>query len=166
MCRMKILKQMLLLKLFVPHLLGILAPDTTYPGNTCAAAGAETSFSLISALGVKAGGRTEHLPAAVQGSHCRQYFGLSKQPVRVQLHSADSLKNEHCACSLEFLSVFPGTLSPYMQTHLSEMLQQTSYLLRRLWMQQANFFLMHLLESRGKTKRERLKEEIIAHPKV
>ena len=112
----------------------------TYPGNTHAAAGAETSFSCMPALGVKAGGRIEHLPVAVQGSHHRQLFGLSKQPVRVQLHSADSLKNEHCACSLEFLSVFPGTFSPYMQTLLSEKLQETSYLLSKLWMQQASFF--------------------------
>lgn len=141
MSRMKkILKQVFLLELFVPHLLGILASDMTYPGNMRAAAGAETSFSWMPALGVEAGGRTECLPAAVQGSHHRQCFGLSKQPVRVQLHSSDSLKNEHCSCSLEFLSLFPGTFSPYMQTHLSEKLQETSYLLGKLWMQQASLF--------------------------
>lgn len=161
----KILKQMFLLELFVPNLLGILAPDTTYPGNMRAAAGAETSFSWIPALGIKAEGRTQRLPAAVQGSHHRQRFGLSKQPVRVQLRSADSLKNEHCACSLEFLSVFPGTFSPYMQTRLSEKLQETSSLLRKLWMQ-GQVFLRHLLETLGKTMRGRLKEEITADSKV
>lgn len=100
-----------------------------------AAAGAETSSSWMPALGAKAGGRTKRLPAAVQRSHHRQRFGLSKQTVRVQLHSADSLKKEHCACSLEFLSVFPGTFRPYMQTHFSGMLREISYLLRKLWMQ-------------------------------
>lgn len=106
----------------------------TWPGNKPAAAGAETSFRWMPGLGVKAGERTEYLPAAVQGSHHRQRFGLPKQRVRVQLHSADSLKNEHCTCSLEFLSAFPGTFSPYMQTRLSEKLQETSSLLRKLWM--------------------------------
>lgn len=39
---------------------------------------------------------------------------LSKQPVSL---SADALKNERYACSLEFLSVFPETPAPHMKTH-------------------------------------------------
>jgi len=100
--------------------------------------------------------------AALQGSYHRQCFCLSQQQVRVQLHFADSLKNEHCACSLEFLSVFPGTINLYMQTHLSARLQETSDFLRKLW----QIFLVCLLESSGKIMRRRVKEEIAADFKV
>lgn len=111
---------------------------------------------------IKAGGRTKHLPAAVQGSHLTQHVGLSRQLLRVQLHSVDFLKNENYACSLEFLSSFPGTFSPHMQTHLSEKLQGNSYLLRKLW----QAFLIHMLESLRKPMRRRVKKQITADSMV
>lgn len=165
MSRMKkILEQMDLPELFFSHLLGVLAPDVTYPGNMCTPAGAVTSFSWMPGLWGKSRRKDQ---VALQGSHHRQCFGFSKQPVRVQLHSAESLKNEHCACSLEFFSVFPGTFSTHMQTRWTEKLQETSICSENSGCsKQVFFFNASVLESPGKTMKRRQKEEIRVDSKV